>query len=45
MAGFTKAPFDTLGDTLRGTRGLMVDMYRCPDKVLKAMDVLTPIMI
>jgi len=45
VAGFTKAPFDVLGDTLRGTRGLMVDMYRNPDKLLKAMDVLTPIMI
>ncbi|HEY98203.1 MAG TPA: uroporphyrinogen decarboxylase [Dehalococcoidia bacterium] len=45
VAGFTKAPFDFLGDTLRGTRGLMVDMYRNPDKVLKAMDVLTPLMI
>ncbi len=45
VAGFTKAPFDVLGDTLRGTRGLMVDMYRRPDKLLKAMEVLTPIMI
>jgi len=43
--GFTKAPFDTIGDTLRGTRGIMVDMYRQPDKLLEAMDRLTPIMI
>ncbi len=43
--GFTKAPFDTIGDTLRGTKGVMLDMYRQPDKLLKAMDVLTPIMI
>ncbi len=25
--GFTKAPFDIIGDTLRGTRGIMLDMY------------------
>ena len=45
MAGFTKAPFDVIGDTLRGTRGLMVDMYRRPDKLLRALEALTPIMI
>ena len=45
VAGFTKAPFDVLGDTLRGTRGIMLDMYRQPDKLLEAMDRLVPIMI
>jgi uroporphyrinogen-III decarboxylase len=45
VAGYTKAPFDVIGDTLRGTRGVMVDMYRQPDKLLKALDVITPIMI
>ncbi|OGN95521.1 MAG: hypothetical protein A2Z77_06935 [Chloroflexi bacterium RBG_13_51_36] len=44
-AGFTKAPFDVIGDTLRGTRGVMLDMYRQPDKLIKAMERLTPIMI
>lgn len=34
--GFGTAPFDVLGDTLRGTRGVLMDLYRCPDKVLKA---------
>jgi len=33
-----KAPFDTLGDTLRGTAAMMKDMYRRPDKVLEACD-------
>ncbi|MBW2065948.1 MAG: hypothetical protein JRJ03_13600 [Deltaproteobacteria bacterium] len=30
--GITKAPFDILADTLRGTRAIMADMYRrkCP---------------
>jgi hypothetical protein len=45
LGGFTKAPFDTIGDTLRGTRGIIMDMYRQPEKLLKAMEALTPIMI
>jgi hypothetical protein len=45
LGGFTKAPFDVLGDTLRGTRGIMMDMYRQPKKLLKAMKALVPIMI
>ncbi|MGB3904924.1 MAG: uroporphyrinogen decarboxylase family protein [Anaerolineae bacterium] len=43
--GFTKAPFDVIGDTLRGTKGIMLDIYRQPDKLLAAMDALTPLMI
>jgi len=45
FGGGTKAPFDTLGDTLRGTSGIMKDIYRHPDKLLKALEVLTPLMI
>jgi hypothetical protein len=45
VAGYTKAPFDVIGDTLRGTRGVMMDMYRQPDKLLKVMENLVPIMI
>jgi hypothetical protein len=45
LGGFTKAPFDTIGDTLRGTRGIIMDMYRQPDKLLKALEAITPIMI
>ena len=44
--GFGAAPFDMLGDTLRGTRGILTDLYRCPDKVIKACEKileLTPI--
>jgi len=44
-SGSTRAPFDVLGDTLRGTRGIMLDMYRQPDKLLEAMERLTPLMI
>jgi hypothetical protein len=30
------APFDTIADLLRGTRGSSLDMYRQPDKLLEA---------
>ena len=43
--GGCKAPFDTVGDTLRGTKGMMIDMYRQPEKILKAVEALVPIMI
>ena len=43
--GFSKVPFDVIGDTLRGTRGIMIDIYRQPDKVIEAMEALTPLMI
>jgi hypothetical protein len=45
QGGATKAPFDVIGDTLRGTRGIMLDMYRQPDKLIQAMEALTPIYI
>ena len=45
FGGGCKAPFDTLGDTLRGTKGIMLDMYRQPDKLLQAMEAMTPLMI
>ena len=34
------APFDAISDYLRGMRGAMLDMYRCPDKLLAACDKL-----
>jgi hypothetical protein len=40
-----KAPFDILGDTLRGTAPIMKDMYRRPDKILAAIDKITDIFI
>ncbi len=45
LSGYTKAPFDVVGDTLRGTRGVMMDIFRQPDKLLKAMEAMTPLMI
>ncbi len=41
----TKAPFDTLGDTMRGTRAIMLDMYRRPAKLIEAMERIVPIAI
>ena len=43
--GMTKAPFDIIGDTMRGTRGIMLDMYRHPDKVIAACEAVTPFAI
>lgn len=39
LAGsFVAAPFDLLSDTLRGMRGIMMDMYRRPEKLLEAQE-------
>lgn len=43
--GLSKAPFDILADTLRGTRATMIDMHRRPELVLKAVERLTPLAI
>jgi hypothetical protein len=43
--GFTKAPFDVIGDSLRGTKGIMLDMFRYPDELREACERLTPIMV
>ena len=42
---YAKAPFDTIGDTLRGTKGIILDMRRRPDKLLEALDVVAKITI
>ncbi len=43
--GMSQAPFDLIGDTLRGTHGIMLDMYRQPEKIFEAMERITPIVI
>jgi uroporphyrinogen-III decarboxylase len=43
--GFTKAPFDVIGDSLRGTKGVMLDMFRCQDELMEACERLIPSMI
>ncbi len=42
IAGIFKAPFDIIGDKLRGFVGLTMDMHTQPDKVLKACEALAP---
>ena len=46
MAGsHCNAPFDWIGNYLRGMRGVMLDMYRNPDKLLATIDLFTPVLI
>jgi len=45
MGMINVAPFDAIGDTLRGTKGIMMDMFRCPDKLLAAVDCMTELII
>jgi uroporphyrinogen-III decarboxylase len=45
MGVLRRAPFDTLGDTLRGTQGIMKDMFRAPDKLLETLDAMADIII
>ncbi|MBN1657244.1 MAG: hypothetical protein JXA93_02530, partial [Anaerolineae bacterium] len=40
-----KTPFDYLGDTLRGTRGILMDMYRHADDLLAACEAYVPVLI
>ncbi len=44
-AAFSWPPFDIVGDTLRGTRGIMTDILRRPEKLLAAVDKATRICI
>ncbi|RJP35741.1 MAG: hypothetical protein C4536_00135 [Actinobacteria bacterium] len=41
----TLAPFDLISDMLRGMRGAMLDMYRCPDKLIAAQEMLLPTLV
>jgi len=38
-AGFAYAPFDMIGDTMRGTVDIYTDMYDRPDELLRLLDV------
>jgi len=41
----TFAPFDIIADRLRGMRGSMLDMYRQPDNLIKACELVLPLML
>jgi len=45
IGSMSLAPFDFIGDTLRGTRGILMDMFRQPDAVLEACDRLAPVLV
>ncbi|MBN1177140.1 MAG: hypothetical protein JXA51_05615 [Dehalococcoidales bacterium] len=40
--GLAVAPFDAFADNLRGTSGMVMDMYRQPDKVHEALEFVLP---
>jgi uroporphyrinogen-III decarboxylase len=44
-AGMAKAPYDVLADTLRGTKGIILDRFRQPEKIIEAAERLTPLMV
>jgi hypothetical protein len=43
--GIAKAPFDVLADTLRGSHGIFMDLYRQPDMIVEACERLVPLAI
>ena len=45
VGGVAATPFDFVGDTLRGTRQICMDMYRRPDKLRAAVDSLVPVLL
>jgi hypothetical protein len=45
FAAGTEAPFDALGDFYRGTKGIVLDLYRRPQKVIAACEKLLPVML
>jgi hypothetical protein len=42
---FTTIPFDMIGDVLRGTQGIMKDLYLRPKEVIAACERLAPIVV
>ena len=40
--GMAVAPFDVFADWLRGTRGIVMDMFRQPRKIHEAMEFVLP---
>ncbi len=45
IGGGAKAPYDVLADTLRASRGMVMDMFRNTDMILKAIEHITPLQI
>ncbi len=45
MGSAALAPYDYIGDILRGTRGVMLDIKRAPDKLLAMIEKVYPMML
>ena len=45
IGGACLAPYDYIGDILRGTKGIMLDMIRIPDKLLAMIEKVYPMML
>lgn len=45
FGSLAQAPFDTISDFFRGTKGAMLDMFRYPDKLIAAMEKMLPVML
>lgn len=45
VGGSAKAPFDVLADTMRAFRGMIMDMYRNADTIVKTIETITPLQI
>lgn len=45
FGGCVCTPYDMIGNTLRGTKAMMLDLYRRPDKIIAACEALVPISI
>lgn len=45
MGGISEAPLDALSDTIRGTKGVMIDIRKRPEKVKEANDLFAKFMI
>jgi uroporphyrinogen-III decarboxylase len=43
--GATQPPFDFVGDFLRGRKGIMLDMFRHPEKLIKAAEKMLPMAV
>jgi hypothetical protein len=45
FGALTEAPFDIIADFFRGTHGVMLDIFRNPDKLIEATEKMLPIML
>jgi hypothetical protein len=43
--GVLKAPYDVIADTLRGTKGIIMDRFRQPGKIIEAAERLAPLQV